>query len=194
MNRHFFTRQRRALSSQKRKQLAKQSSRHLYKLHSILPRSYKHNVKVGLYYDSFGELPTQVILDWCQRLGYEPYLPVVDNSNKLRFSPIKHFKLNLLPTYLHPLGMRQHYHRISEEAEKLDIIFCPLVAIDKEGYRMGMGGGYYDRALSKSHIFGLTKPLKVAWCYDFQRIDCLDRQVWDVPMDIIITPTQFIRL
>lgn len=196
--RKYFTRQRRALSAQQRQQFARQASMQLHKLQSQLPK----RAKVGIYYDDFGELPTQVILDWCHRLGYQVYLPVVGSlgrqDKRLRFSPINRQKLTALPTYSHPLGMKQHHHQLKLWASQLDVIFCPLVAVDKIGIRMGMGGGYYDRTLAKPYHFAIKKhaqpkPLKVAWCYDFQLVDKLDRQSWDIPMDMAITPTRLIR-
>ncbi len=200
--RRDFTQKRRALSARRRQQLARQASLHLSKLYSQLPT----NAKVGIYYDDFGELPTQPILDWCIRLGYQPYLPVVDLSvgsgvgslrradRRLRFVPIHCHKLANLTTYRHPLGMKQVRHRKRLWAEELDILFCPLVAVDKAGTRMGMGGGYYDRSLAKSYRLHLPKPITVGWCYDFQLVDTLERQVWDVPMDMLITNKQLLRI
>ncbi len=192
--RRHFTRQRRSLSESKRRQLANSASLHLIKLQQRLPP----RARIGLYYDGFGELPTQPLLDWCQRLGYLPYLPVVGsfghtrngNDDKLlRFVPIHHAKLLNIPTRIHSLGMKQNHHRRLLWARDLDVIICPLVAVDKKGNRMGMGGGFYDTTLGKSYKSGAKKPLKIGWCYDFQVVEQLERQPWDVPLDGLITPS-----
>ena len=192
--RRHFTRQRRRLLDNKRKQYARMASLHLVKLQQRLPP----NARIGLYYDGFGELPTQPILDWCQRLGYFPYLPVVGSfgrtsngleDKRLRFVPIYHAKLLNVPTRIHSLGMKQNHHRRLLWARELDVIICPLVAVDKNGNRMGMGGGFYDTTLAKSYRAGVKKPLKIGWCYDFQVVEQLERQSWDVPLDAIITPS-----
>jgi len=192
--RRHFTRQRRRLLDNERKQYARMASLHLVKLQQRLPP----NARIGLYYDGFGELPTQPILDWCQRLGYFPYLPVVGSfgrtsngleDKRLRFVPIYHAKLLNVPTRIHGLGMKQKHHRRLLWARELDVIICPLVAVDKNGNRMGMGGGFYDTTLSKSYQSGAKKPLKIGWCYDFQVVEQLERQSWDVPLDAIITPS-----
>ncbi len=201
--RRDFIQKRRALSATQRQQLAGEASLHLYKLPRRLPIP-KH-AKVGIYYDDFGELPTQLILDWCIRLGYQPYLPVVDSSvgsdvgsfipnKRLRFVPIYRHKLLNLTTYRHALGMKQVRQRQRLWAEELDILFCPLVAVDKTGTRMGMGGSYYDRSLAKSYQLHLPKPITIGWCYDFQLVDTLERQAWDVPMDMVITNKQLLRI
>ena len=192
--RRQFTRQRRRLTAGERRQYARMASLHLTKLQQRLPP----RARIGLYYDGFGELPTQPLLDWCRRLGYLPYLPVVgslgraDKSNidkRLRFVPIYHKKLLNVPSRIHSLGMKQNHHRRLLWARELDVIICPLVAVDKNGNRMGMGGGFYDTTLGKSHQAGLKKPLKIGWCYDFQVVEALERQPWDVPLDGLITPS-----
>ena len=192
--RRQFTRQRRNLTDGERRQYARMTSLHLIKLQQRLAP----HARIGLYYDGFGELPTQPLLDWCQRLGYLPYLPVVGslgrddrgNVNKhLRFVPIYQSKLLTVPTRIHSLGMNQNHHRRLLWAAELDVIICPLTAVDKNGNRMGMGGGFYDTTLAKSYQSGAKKPLKIGWCYDFQVVEALERQLWDVPLDGLITPS-----
>ena len=192
--RRQFTRQRRQLTAGERRQYARMASLHLIKLQQRLPP----HAKIGLYYDGFGELPTQPLLDWIIRSNYQPYLPVVgslgrtrngNDDKRLRFVPIYQSKLLNIPTRIHSLGMKQNHHRRLLWAHELDVIICPLVAVDKSGNRMGMGGGFYDTTLGKSHQAGLKKPLKIGWCYDFQVVEQLERQPWDVPLDGIITPS-----
>lgn len=187
--RRHFTRQRRQLSDGERRQYAQSASLHLSKLQQRLPV----NSRIGLYYDGFGELPTQLLLDWCQRLGYFPYLPVVgslgNDDKRLRFVPIYQSKLLNIPTRIHSLGMKQNHHRRLLWARELDVIICPLVAVDLNGNRMGMGGGFYDTTLGKNYRSGAKKPLKIGWCYDFQVVEQLERQPWDVPLDGLITPS-----
>lgn len=192
--RRQFTRRRRQLTAGERRQYARMASLHLIKLQQRLPP----HARIGLYYDGFGELPTQPLLDWIIRSNYQPYLPVVgslgraDKGNidkRLRFVPIYHKKLLNVPSRIHSLGMKQNHHRRLYWARELDVIICPLVAVDLSGNRMGMGGGFYDTTLGKSYQAGLKKPLKIGWCYDFQVVEQLQRQAWDVPLDGLITPS-----
>lgn len=192
--RRQFTRLRRQLTDGERRQYARMASLHLVKLQQRLPP----RARIGLYYDGFGELPTQPLLDWCQRSGYRAYLPVVgslgrdnkgDDDKRLRFVPIYHSKIINVPTYIHRLGMPQNRHRHLLWATELDVIICPLVAVDKQGNRMGMGGGFYDTTLGRSYQSGASRPLKIGWCYDFQVVDKLERQPWDVPLDGLIKPS-----
>lgn len=189
-SRRQFTRLRRQLNANQRRQLARDASLHLVKLQQRLPA----NARIGIYYDGFGELPTQPLLDWCQRLNYQAYLPVVgslgNDDKRLRFVPIYHSKLLNVPTRIHSLGMKQNHSRKLLWATDLDVVICPLVAVDRQGNRMGMGGGFYDTTLGKAYRSGAKKPLRVGWCYDFQVVEQLQSQPWDVPLDGLITPSE----
>lgn len=61
------------------------------------------------------------------------------------------------------------------------LVLMPGLAFDKKGHRVGYGGGYYDKYLSKEP----DHPL-VALCYDFQMMDHLDTEEYDIPVDLVI--------
>jgi len=79
------------------------------------------------------------------------------------------------------------------EANQLDIILMPLVAFDRNGNRLGMGGGYYDRSLAfrRSRMHWL-KPRLIGVAHSCQEHPQLPRQDWDVPLDGIITEKEII--
>jgi 5-formyltetrahydrofolate cyclo-ligase len=68
----------------------------------------------------------------------------------------------------------------------LDIIFMPLVAFDKQGHRLGMGAGYYDKTLATLPDHP-TRPLLVGLAYELQKMDHIPQDPWDISLDIIIT-------
>jgi len=77
--------------------------------------------------------------------------------------------------------------------QQLDIVLIPLVAFDREGHRLGMGGGYYDR----SFAFRLTQknnsqPKLIGVAHSCQEYPQLSQQSWDVPLDSIITEKEVI--
>jgi len=70
----------------------------------------------------------------------------------------------------------------------LDVVFVPALAFDRRGYRVGYGGGFYDRFLKDFPV-----KEKVGICYSFQLIDKIPSQHFDVPVDLIITDKESVR-
>ncbi|WP_409289280.1 5-formyltetrahydrofolate cyclo-ligase [Peribacillus sp. SCS-37] len=71
-------------------------------------------------------------------------------------------------------------------AEDIDLMFVPGLAFDARGYRLGYGGGYYDRLLAGCS--GLTVSLAL----DLQILDSVPKEVHDMPVSTIITPGRMI--
>jgi 5-formyltetrahydrofolate cyclo-ligase len=67
-------------------------------------------------------------------------------------------------------------------ASQMDIIIVPGVAFDKQGGRLGRGGGYYDRFLRKTQ-----KIVKIGLCFREQLVKKVPMKAHDVRMDRIIT-------
>ena len=78
-----------------------------------------------------------------------------------------------------------------EEIDPIDheIIIIPTVGVDKNGYRLGYGGGYYDRFL-ESVIQSNDRPLLVGLIYDFQFIDDSINEAHDLKLDIVFSELQ----
>ncbi|MFH1182503.1 MAG: 5-formyltetrahydrofolate cyclo-ligase [Candidatus Woesearchaeota archaeon] len=72
--------------------------------------------------------------------------------------------------------------------EKIDLVFVPGLAFDKNGTRIGFGLGCYDEFLK------LTNGKKAGLCFEEQLFDRLPRENKDVPMDIIITEQRVINV
>lgn len=64
-----------------------------------------------------------------------------------------------------------------------DVVIAPLVGFDRDRYRLGYGGGYYDRTLATIPI----KPLIIGVGYAQVSVDTIYPQPHDVPMDVIVT-------
>lgn len=61
------------------------------------------------------------------------------------------------------------------------LVLMPGLAFDKEGHRIGYGGGFYDKFLERE-----PNHTKIALCYDFQLLPSLDVQEHDIPVDLVI--------
>lgn len=183
--RKHLRKQRLALTKRERNYHASQAYRQLSKL-----GKYQKGTKVGLFLDAFGEMPTQPIANWAKKQGFELYLPVVTHANKpLKFVKISQYTLKNNRLIRHKLGMQQPAYGKMVMAKQLDVLFMPLVALDKQGNRMGMGGGFYDKTLAKCK----NKPVKIGWAYDFQCVEHLTTNYWDISLDMVVLPSNFLR-
>lgn len=68
-----------------------------------------------------------------------------------------------------------------------DIVLCPLLAFDEDGYRLGYGGGFYDRSLSA--LGKLKSVMSVGVAFDEQRVDAVPHDAYDQRLDWILTPS-----
>lgn len=64
---------------------------------------------------------------------------------------------------------------------EIDLILLPGVAFDRKGYRLGYGGGYYDRFLLDTGAF------KLGVAFEFQVIEQIPVESWDIQLDKILT-------
>ena len=64
-----------------------------------------------------------------------------------------------------------------------DVILMPLLGFDRQGTRLGYGGGYYDRTLARLP----KRPRLVGFAFARQEIDHIPRDAHDVPLDAIVT-------
>lgn len=77
------------------------------------------------------------------------------------------------------------------EAVRPDILIVPLLAFDREGYRLGYGGGFYDRTLEELRA---EKPVTAAGiAYAAQEVDAVPREATDQPLDWIVTEEKAFR-
>lgn len=72
-----------------------------------------------------------------------------------------------------------------------DMVLVPLVLADRSGTRIGHGKGHYDRALSHLRESGKVFTIGLAWEPQVVE-DALEADSWDVPLDAIATPKEWI--
>ncbi len=71
------------------------------------------------------------------------------------------------------------------EAMEPDILFVPMLAFDRGGYRLGYGGGFYDRSLDA--LRRNKSVLAVGTAYSVQEVEAVPRGTYDQPLDWIVT-------
>ncbi|MBM3518682.1 MAG: 5-formyltetrahydrofolate cyclo-ligase [Alphaproteobacteria bacterium] len=72
-----------------------------------------------------------------------------------------------------------------------DVVLTPLLAFDDAGYRLGYGGGYYDRTLAA--LKAARAVVAIGLAFEAQRVALLPHSAWDVPLDWIVTEARVRR-
>jgi len=119
--------------------------------------------------------------------------PLIDMSiykDKILTVP-KIFGDDLIPCLYKEPFVKSAYGTIEPDGcEKVDIELClvPGVCFDKHLYRVGFGKGFYDRFLNKNrHVFS------IGICYDFQIVDSIEKDPYDVKLNKIISENYVIE-
>lgn len=104
---------------------------------------------------------------------------------------LQHIRINSLEE-LRPsrFGLLEPEHHPEREVDPLhfDLIIAPLLAFDREGVRLGFGGGYYD------FLFHHCPCPKIGLAYSFQEVPAVPREPHDRKLDVIVTEKEIIRL
>ncbi len=67
-----------------------------------------------------------------------------------------------------------------------DLLFIPCLAFDNSGFRLGYGGGYYDKTLN--HLTKIEKKfLSVGYAFDGQKVSEVPKDEFDIKLDYVIT-------
>lgn len=143
---------------------------------------------IGSYMSFSGEIDTVRLNDALLIAHHTMCLPVISPEQKgvMHFYTYKDQSELITNRFkiLEPQPNEENYIA----PQMIEVMLVPLVGFNLEGDRLGMGGGYYDRMLKKVSCATLC----VGLAYDFQQIENLVRQSWDMPLDEIITPTRHI--
>ena len=138
---------------------------------------------VGLYWSFNHEISTQALFQKLRSQGKTLYLPrVKPESREMEFVAISDTG-QMFPNVYGVLEPEPHLAPV--DRDRLDVILVPGVAFDIRGNRMGWGKGYYDRFLTgyAGLILGLA--------YDFQVLDSIPFEKWDVPVKAIATDKRY---
>ena len=178
--RREMRRRRRALDEVDRRAAARALSRRL-----AGSQWFANSRTIAVYLPNDGEISLLPLVARAWSMGKRTYLPKL-------FGP----KLWFLPFHARTTFSGNRF-AISEPGEParqrirpmfLDLVLFPLVAFDRLGNRLGMGGGYYDRtfeAVRRRTVWRGPKLVGVA--FELQKVDALPAADWDVPLDAVAT-------
>ena len=169
---------RKKLINLRKKNYSKKFSINPIKLFKLLEKKKLRSKIIGGYYPFNYELEILNILEELEKNNYTFSLPKVSKNNEMNF-----FKWSKSePLKVNKYGIPEP---ISNEKIYPNILLIPLVGFDYHLNRLGYGGGYYDRYLSKRKI--KNELLKIGVGFSFQKVKNIPVDKYDQKLDCIIT-------
>ena len=136
------------------------------------------NKKIGGYFPINYEIDCLEILKQLEKSGHKISLPITRKGNKMDFFEWSSKE----PLLIGKIGIPEPY---SVKKVYPDILLVPLVAFSKHKFRLGYGGGYYDRYIQK--IKKIKKILTIGMAFSFQEVTKLPINDNDKKLDFIFT-------
>jgi 5-formyltetrahydrofolate cyclo-ligase len=138
--------------------------------------------KIAIYHAYGWEINLDPIIDYCIKEQKQLFQPVTYRGQRqMLLMPYDPSVKNIFvePDYIPPNSMKWY---------NVDLIILPLVAIDKSGYRLGKGGGYYDATLGNVIDLGEKVPkLCGAGCSIQMYLGDLPKENFDVQLDYFVS-------
>lgn len=135
---------------------------------------------IGTTISAFPEVDTRRLMQECWKLGKKTAVPKCDPITRAMTFRLVDNPLQLETVYM---KLKEPIVELTEEVEpeQIDLLIVPGVVFSKAGYRIGFGGGYYDRYLTRYK--GPTRSLAFA----DQLTDSVPVEPHDLPVKRIIT-------
>jgi 5-formyltetrahydrofolate cyclo-ligase len=146
---------------------------------------FRAGKRLAVYLPFDRETDTAALIAMARRRGLRIYVPVITDK--------RHARMRFLPlgfrTRLGTFGISvPHRPGVPVAARWLNLIVVPLVGVDAAGRRLGMGGGYYDRALAFRRLRRSWQgPHLVGLSFDCQRTAASFAEHWDVRLNSLAT-------
>lgn len=139
---------------------------------------------IGITISNKPEIDTIQLIEELWKLDKKVAVPKCNpKTREMSFYAIESFA-QLETVYMH---LREPIPEKCEfvDANEMDVILVPGVVFDKFGYRIGYGGGYYDR-----YILNYKKGMLISLLFEEQLYEHIPTEAHDCPVDIIVTPTK----
>ena len=137
-----------------------------------------NNKKIGGYFPINYEIDCLKILKNLEKSGYKISLPITRKEYKMDFFEWSSNQ----PLSISKIGIPEPF---SKKKVYPDILLVPMLAFDKQKFRLGYGGGYYDRYIQK--IKKIKKILTIGMAFSFQEVKKLPISQYDKKLDFIFT-------
>ena len=153
----------------------------------LLSLAFSTGANISAFWPLAEELDTLPLLHALHEQGHQMLLPIMLGAGKpLEFGswqPGDTLKAAAFKT-LEP----------SDDKDRLapNIMLCPLLAFDRRGFRMGYGGGFYDRSIAQLQEQGDLLTIGIAFAA--QEVEAIPIGEYDMPLDMIVTEKEVIDI
>lgn len=143
---------------------------------------YKESKEIFAFVSFGDEIDTHAFIKKAIKDGKNIYIPYTQAGEKLmKVTRLKNFDDLVVG----------HFGILSPKEEDLyfvdhniiDLVLVPGLGFDQDGYRIGYGGGFYDRFFANL----TSKPVKLGYCYDFQLVRDIPHDEFDIAVDKVLT-------
>lgn len=186
--RREITSRRAALAANDVERLSTTLADHFFASHLPPP---KGSLIMG-YLSFRNEVKAETILLKAQSAGYRVVLPYADLERRV-LVPYIVTDLNRQIS-LSRYGMREPDPVLCQPASlsEIALVLVPGVAFDERGYRLGYGGGFYDRFIAAFGEKSLPVPTLVGLAFEFQIVNRVPAERHDMPLDYVLTEARLI--
>ena len=178
----------RSLLRQKRNDLSLQQRDKLSRViceKTIALSLFQESRRIAFYLAHDGEVDIKNLLSEALIRKKACYLPTLQaNQDYLDFRP--YHAEDLLAKNRFGIEEPSFTQEKSIAVTTLDLMFLPLIAFDKKGNRLGRGAGCYDQTLA-SLQHSEKNPLLIGVAYEFQKVEKLPAEIWDIPLNLAVT-------
>ena len=138
---------------------------------------------LGVYWPFQAEFDPRPLIDWLSARGSKVALPaVVDKKGPLEYRAWRPGEPLVDGVWNIPIPCKR-------EIVVPQAVLAPLVGFDRQCYRLGYGGGYFDRTLAALS----PRPRAIGVGFELSRIETIYPQSFDVPMDVVVTEAEIRR-
>lgn len=145
---------------------------------------YKKSKCIMIYSPLGNEIRTDLIFEKAYADGKMVVVPVTDSAT----GEISPCKVGRETEYIvGGFGILEPKDKSFISSGEIDVVIVPGIAFDKKGARIGFGKGCYDKFLK-----GMS-AVKVGFCYDFQLVEGIPADDFDIPMDFLVTNEEILN-
>ena len=147
-------------------------------LNFLIKKTKINKIVIGGYFPVNYEIDCLEILKKLETKNFGICLPKIKKNNEMEF-----YKYSFDdPLQINSFGIPEP---LTKKKVNPDILLVPLVAFDRRGYRIGYGGGFYDRYFEK--LQKRKNFISIGLAYSFQIVNKVPNEAFDKPLNLVAT-------